>query len=157
MTRKESYTGPWPRKRHSHTCVTCKRDRDQGAVYCYKSRCARPQQTDTCECCCKLQPSATYRPAAPVDDICSLCGTLPCSCPPEAAVIDVCIAGNPAVDGRCDDIDCVCYPSRHLPACGFLKSGEDQTPCQCMQLRLAAALEVAQAPAAQLDLFGGAR
>lgn len=65
MNRTETYTGPWPRKRHSHTCVTCKRDRDQGAVACYKSRCALPQQTESCECCRTLQPSATYRPAAP--------------------------------------------------------------------------------------------
>jgi hypothetical protein len=66
MNRTETYTGPWPRKRHSHTCIACKRGRDQGAVYCYKSRCALPQQTESCECCRTLQPSATYRPAAPV-------------------------------------------------------------------------------------------
>jgi hypothetical protein len=107
MNRTETYTGPWPRKRHSHTCVACKRGRDQGAVACYKSRCALPQQTESCECCCKLQPSVTYRPAAPA-------------------------AAEPA--------------RAHLPACGFLKSGEDQTPCQCIQLRLAAALEAAPAP-----------
>jgi hypothetical protein len=65
MNRTETYTGPWPRKRHSHTCVACKRGRDQGAVACYKSRCALPQQTESCECCRTLQPSVTYRPAAP--------------------------------------------------------------------------------------------
>jgi hypothetical protein len=69
MNRTETYTGPWPRKRHSHTCVACKRGRDQGAVYCYKSRCALPQQTESCECCRPLQPSVTHRPpAAPEND-----------------------------------------------------------------------------------------
>lgn len=65
--RIESYTGPFPRKRHSHTCTNCKAGRGQGAVACYKQRCTKPQRIDSCECCAKLQPSATYRPPAPAD------------------------------------------------------------------------------------------
>ena len=39
----------------------------------------------------------------------------------------------------------------HLPACGYLKSGADQTPCQCAQLRLAAAIAEETAPAIASD------
>lgn len=146
MNRTETYPGPWPRKRHSHRCMHCWNDRMQPAVYCYKRKCAQPQQTDRCECCRALQPSATYRPAAPIADrtnigntpscedcgqpadhcicdesgVCPVCGCLPCSCeePCEACGAveckcepDVCIAGNPARNGKCGRPDCVCAPN----------------------------------------------
>ena len=35
--RRAEYTGPWPRKRHSHKCSSC-----VNGVYCYKSKCRLP-------------------------------------------------------------------------------------------------------------------
>ena len=59
------YTGPFPRKRHSHTCVECKKRVNQGAVACYKAKCTLSQRIDSCDYCRPLQASATYRPPAP--------------------------------------------------------------------------------------------
>ncbi len=36
----------FPRKKHSHRCLKC-----GSAVYCYKSRCTKPQLVATCQWC----------------------------------------------------------------------------------------------------------
>lgn len=51
MKRTEPYTGPFPRKRHSHRCKGCEQRGQLNAVACYKSRCTRPQLTETCAWC----------------------------------------------------------------------------------------------------------
>lgn len=45
--RSQPYTGPFPRKRHSHYCRAC----GGNAVACYKSQCTRPQRQDVCTWC----------------------------------------------------------------------------------------------------------
>lgn len=56
----QPYTGPFPRKPHSHCCINCLNSRGQGAVDCYKKHCTKPIRTETCVCCQPLTPSA-YR------------------------------------------------------------------------------------------------
>ena len=79
------YNGPFPRKRHSHRCQTCKGRQGQRAVACYKQKCTKPQSVEDCIFCRAL---AKHTPVA----------------------VDVCIAGNPAVNGVCGDAECVCAP-----------------------------------------------
>jgi hypothetical protein len=112
--KKSEYVGPWPRKRHSHTCVTCKRKNNQGAVYCYKSKCKMPQSIENCTYCRPLTESPTYRPPQPQPEP---------QPEPIAIEVDVCIAGNSAVNGRCGDSECVCSPEG-CEVCGC-------DPCSC--------------------------
>lgn len=52
MKRTEPYTGPFPRKRHSHRCKGCEVTVGQfNAVACYKKHCTKPQLVETCEWC----------------------------------------------------------------------------------------------------------
>ena len=52
MKRTDPYTGPFPRKRHSHKCKSCEEKFGQyNAVACYKSQCTRPQAVETCSWC----------------------------------------------------------------------------------------------------------
>lgn len=52
MSRRDPYTGPFPRKRHSHRCEGCAQKYGQyNAVACYKSQCTRPQLTSVCSWC----------------------------------------------------------------------------------------------------------
>jgi hypothetical protein len=80
------YNGPFPRKRHSHRCQTCKGRQGQRAVACYKQKCTKPQSVEDCIFCRAL---AKHTPVE----------------------VDVCLAGNPAVNGVCGDADCVCAPA----------------------------------------------
>jgi hypothetical protein len=48
---KEPYTGPFPRKKHSHKCLGCVPRGQLNAVACYKVHCTKPKVTDTCEWC----------------------------------------------------------------------------------------------------------
>jgi hypothetical protein len=56
MKRTDSYTGPFPRKRHSHRCKGCESFHQYNAVGCYKAHCSKPQLTETCSWC---RPSTT--------------------------------------------------------------------------------------------------
>jgi hypothetical protein len=49
--REQPYTGPFPRKRHSHRCAGCVRRGQLAAVACYKTQCASPQLTQSCAWC----------------------------------------------------------------------------------------------------------
>lgn len=50
--RTDEYTGPFPRKRHSHRCLGCSVKHGQrNAVGCYKQHCTRPQTTQNCGWC----------------------------------------------------------------------------------------------------------
>ena len=51
------YSGPFPRKRHSHRCMGCN---DLNSVACYKSQCSKPQRVNQCQYCRPLTPTATY-------------------------------------------------------------------------------------------------
>ncbi len=51
--RSQSYTGPFPRGKHSHRCRGCETRGQFNAVACYKSKCTKPQLTATCEWCRK--------------------------------------------------------------------------------------------------------
>lgn len=51
----EPYAGPFPRKRHFHRCETCWATRKQGAVYCYKTKCSKPQSSEDCALCRPIQ------------------------------------------------------------------------------------------------------
>jgi len=51
MKRTEPYTGPFPRKRHSHKCLKCIERGQVNAVACYRSHCTKPQTTDHCAWC----------------------------------------------------------------------------------------------------------
>lgn len=52
MKRTDEYTGPFPRKRHSHRCTGCAKAYGQyNAVACYKSQCTRPQLVEQCSHC----------------------------------------------------------------------------------------------------------
>ncbi len=50
MKRTDPYTGPYPRKRHSHRCLGC---HDRNAVACYKSHCTKPQLVTSCMWCAR--------------------------------------------------------------------------------------------------------
>ena len=56
--RTDPYTGPFPRKRHSHHCKGCEARGQINAVACYKQGCARPQTTEKCSWC---NPSPLFR------------------------------------------------------------------------------------------------
>lgn len=45
--RSEAYTGPFPRKRHSHRCLRC----GGNAVACHKAQCTVAPVTGTCKYC----------------------------------------------------------------------------------------------------------
>lgn len=49
--RTDPYTGPFPRKRHSHKCIKCEERGQYASVACYKSQCTRPQTTQQCSWC----------------------------------------------------------------------------------------------------------
>lgn len=109
--KKEPYSGPFPRKRHSHTCETCKRTRNQGAVACYKTQCSKPQTTESCSCCGPLTPSVTAPQAAAETDggrtragntpTCEDCGNPSDKCTCEDECPD---CGGPSRNGaRCRD------------------------------------------------------
>lgn len=51
MKRTDPYTGPFPRKRHSHRCRGCEARGQYNAVACYKSQCAKPQLVVSCSWC----------------------------------------------------------------------------------------------------------
>lgn len=44
-TRRDAYTGPFPRKRHYHRCPKCK-EKGSNGVNCYKQRCTVPVLMD---------------------------------------------------------------------------------------------------------------
>jgi hypothetical protein len=228
MKKTEVYTGPFPRGRHSHTCASCKRLRNQGAVYCYKSQCTLPQSTETCRCCSPVSQApapawahvSSARPECPevarwyvlISEqkraaifsalsesqrrqafeygLAVTWGRLPQYArdlvttewwndkQAAAAVSDVCIAGEGAIDGVCGDPECICAPTpaavdtkQHRADCAFM--APVQGPCNCSQLAAAAFFQVErQSPAdvapvadpgagAQLalfaPLFGGAQ
>jgi hypothetical protein len=49
--RTDPYTGPFPRKRHSHRCKGCEAHGQYNAVAFYKQRCTCPQLTEACSWC----------------------------------------------------------------------------------------------------------
>jgi len=54
--RTEPYSGPFPRKKHSHRCKGCEQKFYQlNAVACYKSHCTKPQLVETCSWCAPLE------------------------------------------------------------------------------------------------------
>lgn len=63
MKRTDPYTGPFPRKRHSHRCLKC----GGNSVACYKAQCTKPQTIAQCKYCCAVtQYKATpFRPFIP--------------------------------------------------------------------------------------------
>lgn len=58
MKRTDTYTGPFPRKRHSHRCKGCEKRGQYNAVACYKSQCCKPQLSETCSWCAEPNYSA---------------------------------------------------------------------------------------------------
>ena len=79
MDKQAPYTGPWPRKRHSHTCQHCKQTRGQRAVYCYRQKCALPQSVEDCVLC-----RALARHTPPDDER----GQVAAQLPPEVKTLD---------------------------------------------------------------------
>jgi hypothetical protein len=53
VEKPTSYEGPFPRKRHSHTCARCLRERGQGAVACYRAKCTKLQRSESCGACAR--------------------------------------------------------------------------------------------------------
>jgi hypothetical protein len=53
-SKTEPYTGPFPRARHSHKCLTCaRRGTEPVPVACYKTKCTLPKYTLNCAYCRK--------------------------------------------------------------------------------------------------------
>ena len=69
MKRTDPYSGPFPRKRHSHRCLGCAERpyASDRAVACYKSHCTMPQLVFECSYCRKLN---AYTPVEAIDDYC---------------------------------------------------------------------------------------
>lgn len=51
VKKTDPYTGPFPRKKHSHKCLGCIPRGQYNAVACYKKGCTMPQTTETCSWC----------------------------------------------------------------------------------------------------------
>lgn len=51
MKPQETYTGPFPRGRHSHRCMGCANRGQIAAVACYKKHCTTPQRIEYCSWC----------------------------------------------------------------------------------------------------------
>jgi hypothetical protein len=52
-SRRDVYTGPFPRKRHYHRCPECQ-SRGSNGVNCYKQRCTTPVLRDSLCSWCRL-------------------------------------------------------------------------------------------------------
>lgn len=51
MKLTDTYTGPFPRKKHSHKCTNCVKRGQLNAVACYKTQCTKPKVTEFCSYC----------------------------------------------------------------------------------------------------------
>jgi hypothetical protein len=72
MKQTDPYTGPFPRKRHSHRCLFCN---PPNSTWCYKSKCTQPQRTESCILCrlreryaAPAPPPPPVEPASPPPD-----------------------------------------------------------------------------------------
>jgi hypothetical protein len=68
MKRTDPYSGPFPRKRHSHRCKGCEAKFYQlNPVACYKQHCTKPQLLRTCSWCkAAIEPEEACLPTAVV-------------------------------------------------------------------------------------------
>ena len=83
MKRTDSYTGPFPRKRHSHRCKACETRGQINSVACYKSRCTKAQLVEHCGWCGPAVPTVTHAhpvrviPAAAAVTVAPIAAALP--------------------------------------------------------------------------------
>ena len=155
MNPSAPYTGAFPRKRHSHTCLTCK-TRGQGAVACYKSHCTKPQRIDMCACCRPLYPSVTAPARAasesPANETAiaqwyvliaesqraSIFSALSESQRRLAFEYGLALSWHRLPPYARDLVRAEWHNTlfhKHRPDCGFLKCGAAQTSCDCETLR----------------------
>ena len=142
----EPYTGPFPRKRHSHCCITCLERRGQGAVSCYKKQCTKPIRTESCESCRVLTPTATYQCVSDQE----LAEEFAQLSPEDKAIVSALPTYDDDDKGRtrigntptCEDCDepqdhCICGDDEGdvCPVCGCLPCSCDGVPCeQCGEI-----------------------
>ncbi len=153
------FEGPFPRKRHSHTCQTCKGRQGQRAVACYKQKCTKPQSVKDCIFCRALaKHTPVCAPAPPetksLDDDGgrTQLGNTP-TCEDCGESLDDCECGDdPDDDGRREQKKAAAaLPEPPAPLQPEVQTLFGPAFREAVRRKPVAAVE----PAAQLSLFGG--